>query len=319
MRRAMWGDLNALIEGDPRRRVSPSLGVFAFRGSGGRSYGWGLDPLLQVRLSGSFTASIGPHFDRNDDDHQWIGNFDHRTDPASTRLDTSYTFAHLHQSTIAMTTRVDLTLTPTLSLQVYAQPFVSTGKYRNWRELNDVRNADYDSGTRRTHLPTPPSTRTTSTILSSGRTPCCGGSIVPAHPFSSCGPRDVRCWTRAWQRHVRFSRQCARPVRAASGEHISGEDVVLVLALAERANAGHHLPAAEQRDGRQDEWARLVEEEHAGSAARRCQPGQQSRPPPAGVGCLRPPERQRTQRDDGIAESRRHPSDRMRDIVERHH
>jgi hypothetical protein len=44
-----------------------------------------------------------------------------------------------------MTTRLNFTATPTLSLQVYAQPFTSNGDYSNWREPKDPRAAAYAS------------------------------------------------------------------------------------------------------------------------------------------------------------------------------
>jgi hypothetical protein len=40
---------------------------------------------------------------------------------------TRYVFARLDQKTSSMTTRVNYTITPNLSVQVYAQPFVSSG------------------------------------------------------------------------------------------------------------------------------------------------------------------------------------------------
>jgi hypothetical protein len=43
-----------------------------------------------------------------------------------------------------MTTRVNYTLTPNLSLQVYAQPFVSAGDYENFREMINGRAVRYD-------------------------------------------------------------------------------------------------------------------------------------------------------------------------------
>jgi hypothetical protein len=43
-----------------------------------------------------------------------------------------------------MTTRVNYTVTPNLSVQVYAQPFVSSGNYTNYKELIDGRAANYD-------------------------------------------------------------------------------------------------------------------------------------------------------------------------------
>jgi hypothetical protein len=56
---------------------------------------------------------------------------------------THYTFAHLEQITGSLTGRVDYTFSPNLTLQVYAQPFVSKGTYSDVRELADPRAADY--------------------------------------------------------------------------------------------------------------------------------------------------------------------------------
>ena len=64
---------------------------------------------------------------------------------SSDQTDTAYTFGHLDQNTVSLTARVDYTLSPKLSLQIYAQPFVSSGKYTDWRRLSDdPRNDDYD-------------------------------------------------------------------------------------------------------------------------------------------------------------------------------
>jgi hypothetical protein len=56
-----------------------------------------------------------------------------------------YTFAHLDQTTASLTGRVDYTVTRDLTVQVYAQPFVSKGAYSNVRELADPRAATYDA------------------------------------------------------------------------------------------------------------------------------------------------------------------------------
>ena len=47
-------------------------------------------------------------------------------------------------TTPSLTARLDFTATPTITLQVYASPFITKGQYTNLRELNDARAADYD-------------------------------------------------------------------------------------------------------------------------------------------------------------------------------
>ena len=138
LRRVPYTDVSLEIDGDPRLRILPSLGGYAWRARGAQSWGYGVDPSLAFRLSRSVTGTIAPHFEHNSDNNQWVDNL-----IASDGSDTSYTFGHIDQNTVSLTARVDYTLSPTLSLQVYAQPFASSGRYTDWRELADPRNADY--------------------------------------------------------------------------------------------------------------------------------------------------------------------------------
>ena len=73
-------------------------------------------------------------FNRSPADSQWITNL---TDPDR------YIFGHLDQTTVALTGRVNYTMTPNLSLQLYGEPFVSGGQYTSFKELVDGRNPDY--------------------------------------------------------------------------------------------------------------------------------------------------------------------------------
>ncbi len=56
---------------------------------------------------------------------------------------TRYVFGRIDQKTVSITTRFNYTMTPNLSLQVYAEPFVSAGDYSNYKELVDGRAAAY--------------------------------------------------------------------------------------------------------------------------------------------------------------------------------
>jgi hypothetical protein len=57
---------------------------------------------------------------------------------------THYVFGRLEQQTSSITIRVNYTMTPTLSLQLYGQPFVSTGLYGDYKELVNGRARDFD-------------------------------------------------------------------------------------------------------------------------------------------------------------------------------
>lgn len=132
---APWGGL----QGDSRWVVVPSVWFNYFRTDGGRSRSYSVSPSFDFRVSSRLTSTLGLNFSRNRDDRQWYDNF---TDAGNV---THYTFAHLEQRTTSLRARMNFTATPTLTLQVYAEPFVSKGIYSDIRELDDPRAADYDA------------------------------------------------------------------------------------------------------------------------------------------------------------------------------
>jgi hypothetical protein len=125
------------VQGDSRWVVVPSVWMNYVRKDGGRSRELNLSPGIDLRVSTRWTSSFGFNYDWNRDDRQWYGNF---TDPADV---THYTFAHLEQRTASLTARINYTASPTLTVQVYAQPFVSKGRFSDIRELATPRAAAY--------------------------------------------------------------------------------------------------------------------------------------------------------------------------------
>jgi hypothetical protein len=103
----------------------------------GGSTEFGVSPQVRFRVASSVQASVGLNYNKGRYDSQWYGNF---PDGGGT----AYTFARLEQTTTSVTTRIDYTMTPTLSFQLYAQPFVTAGDYSNLRQLADPRAEDYD-------------------------------------------------------------------------------------------------------------------------------------------------------------------------------
>jgi hypothetical protein len=125
------------IEGDSRWRVVPGIWMNYYRADGGRSHSLNLSPWLDFRVSSRLGASLGFNYSWTTDDRQWIGN---PVDPDGT---THYTFAHLVQRTASLQSRINFTASPTLSFELYAEPFVSKGTYSNVRELADPRAEEY--------------------------------------------------------------------------------------------------------------------------------------------------------------------------------
>ena len=105
-------------------------------GSDGHGENWDLSPNIEFKPAAALSTEFGISLSRNIDDSQWVGAVER---DGRTR----YIFGRLHQTTTSMTARVNYTLTPNLSLQVYAQPFVSSGDYGNFRELVNGRAVRY--------------------------------------------------------------------------------------------------------------------------------------------------------------------------------
>jgi len=97
----------------------------------------GFGPGFNWRASSSMSLNMSVRYSINKDDSQWVEN--EELDNGATR----YVFGRINQRTMSFNTRFNYTMTPNLSLQVYAEPFVSAGEYTNFKELVDGRAANY--------------------------------------------------------------------------------------------------------------------------------------------------------------------------------
>jgi hypothetical protein len=124
------------IYSDNRRKFS--AGLEGDWGSDSHKTSWqSWYPSITLRPVPAVMFSLGVQINPNHQDSQWVNNI---TDTA-----THYVFARIDQTTVNVTTRFNYTITPNLSLQLYAQPFVSAGQYTNFKEVSDPLNENYDS------------------------------------------------------------------------------------------------------------------------------------------------------------------------------
>ncbi len=128
------------INGDDRKAIVPYVWFNWFRADGGRSRNFNFSPELDFKIASRVTAAVSPSFSRRTNDIQSLGS---KTDTSSV---THYLFGHLEQRQLALTMRLTYPFSANMSLQVYAQPFISKGTFSNVRELSaNPRAADYDS------------------------------------------------------------------------------------------------------------------------------------------------------------------------------
>ncbi|HUR00879.1 MAG TPA: DUF5916 domain-containing protein [Gemmatimonadaceae bacterium] len=134
-------DANLLINvgGDPRKVAVPSIAAIYTVMDYGHSTLWRVRPYLTVRARSNLSWELGTRYQRNRNDTQWFDNL------GVIGSDTThYLVAHLDQELLSFTSRLNYTATTALSFQFYAEPFITTGRYFNVRELGDPRSPKYE-------------------------------------------------------------------------------------------------------------------------------------------------------------------------------
>ena len=126
-----WGGVNT----DSRKFVSGGMWFNYWNTDEGETHGRSLDPYVNLRFSTRFQLNVGLGFMKDHTAAQWLGNF---TEAGTLH----HAFAALDQRTTNMSVRLNYTMTPDLTLEFYAQPFVSTGTFSDVRELSDNPRAD---------------------------------------------------------------------------------------------------------------------------------------------------------------------------------
>ena len=115
---------------DGRRRVQLGLGFDTWYYPGGVLWGLELSPTLHWRPAANQEFQLGLRVEKLADDRQFI-------ESAVVSSGSEYLVGRLEQTTAAVTLRANRTFTPTLSLQLYAEPFVSIGRYAGYRRVVD--------------------------------------------------------------------------------------------------------------------------------------------------------------------------------------
>ncbi|MDQ3082361.1 MAG: carbohydrate binding family 9 domain-containing protein, partial [Gemmatimonadota bacterium] len=120
------------LSSDPRKSIAGFFGAFTQRGPG---EGQEQALFAEVRLNprANIELSLGPTLSSERSEAQFLGRV---SDPLATRtFGSRYIFADLEQTTLSLDARLSYTFTPGLSLQVFAQPFIATGKYGATKEF----------------------------------------------------------------------------------------------------------------------------------------------------------------------------------------
>ena len=124
--------VNGSVSTDSRRRAVLGLnGAYAQDHLGGMLSQVGVS--LDMKPSSNIRINVSPNYGRLFDTEQLARTV---VDPlATSTYGRRYAIAALAQHTLSLETRMDLTISPTLSFVLYMQPFVSSGHYDDYKEL----------------------------------------------------------------------------------------------------------------------------------------------------------------------------------------
>jgi hypothetical protein len=117
---------------DNRKPVSLSMHVNRSWEADTNGGGWSLSPGVEVRPSDNVEFLLGPSFSRSRSALQYVTT--EEADGAD-----RWVLGTVDRTTLSMTARLNYTFSPTLSLQLYAQPYISTGDYDDFKLVADPR------------------------------------------------------------------------------------------------------------------------------------------------------------------------------------
>ncbi len=128
------------LNGDRRRTVSWGGNVQLQRDNFGGGHSVEASTELNVRPSARLELSVRPRWERQSTSDQYV---EQTGDVGfAPTYGTRYLFADLERRTFSMETRLDWTFTPHLSLQLFAQPLLSSGNFVTYKQL--VRPGTFD-------------------------------------------------------------------------------------------------------------------------------------------------------------------------------
>ena len=133
---AGWGIITQLST-DSRKMIQLQLNPHywwnpVFSWDDKQTYWYNVRLGLRIRVASNIELTLGPSYRHGMQDAQWVDLIEENING---QTKTRYVYGELESQTLDFTTRVDISFTPTLSLQFYLQPFVTIGDYTDFKEL----------------------------------------------------------------------------------------------------------------------------------------------------------------------------------------
>lgn len=131
------------VESDPRRAVSVEAGGEFEYGTMGAGRREAIALGLSVRPSSRVEAVVSPVWEQGTIGAQHVATS--RAVPHAPTFGSRYLFAELARRELSLETRVNVTFSPTLTLQAFLQPLLSSGDYLTYKQLLAPRTFAFES------------------------------------------------------------------------------------------------------------------------------------------------------------------------------
>lgn len=130
---------NININSNPSKIVSYNFGTFSRQDTEGGGF-YEVYGGIRVRPATWLQFSVNPGYFNDNNKFQYL-----RTVPDATSgtFGNRYVFGEIEQHTVSASIRLDWTFSPKMSLQTYVRPYITSGRYSNFKELSRARAADY--------------------------------------------------------------------------------------------------------------------------------------------------------------------------------
>ncbi len=130
------------LDSDPNKRWIFGGGLHGLHYRRDWEQSWSARAYVEWKPGARLSLRLEPQIERTGTSSQYVDTFD---DPAATHtFGHRYVFADLDQTTLSASLRLNWIFTPRLSLEVYAQPLLSSGRYTGFKELARPRSYDFN-------------------------------------------------------------------------------------------------------------------------------------------------------------------------------
>ncbi|HAC16155.1 MAG TPA: hypothetical protein DCE78_09475 [Bacteroidetes bacterium] len=131
---------NANINSNPNKKISYNMGTFLrtdTEGGSGIEF-WGG---FSVQPTSYFQISVNPNLFIGKNMYQYVTTV---SDAEATHTyGRRYVFGEIDQNVLSASIRLDWTFSPTMTLQTFIRPYISSGRYSNFKELSTPSTYDY--------------------------------------------------------------------------------------------------------------------------------------------------------------------------------